>query len=360
MSLLSRHFLKINNSLKDVLAKKPSVGVGIINFNGAKHTLECVESIAQTTKNIDQFSVIVVLENGSRSSDVTLLEQNISTHKIKTLSCTNADFNCKINILNYYNSHQPLLYIKSNKNLGFCTGYNLIAQILSILGTEYLLALNNDARIRHEDIEQLVKTAKETKAAVVSSLIMDEKGRIWYIGGKADAFGYSYNRKPKSLKNCFQTNVYSGCCALFHLPTYLDLKGMRDSLFICLDEPEFSQRIKNSGKKIYVEPRARAIHEIGATVGLKGSRIHNYFWVRNRFFYSQFHNTKLLHFIFILIYSLLRLWRWLIYLKNGKKDLIKIELLAIIDFCRNSIGPGSLWQELNSISPKSTLWNGSL
>jgi GT2 family glycosyltransferase len=214
------------------------------------------------------------------------------------------------------------------------------------------LVLNNDTKIFKGSIEQLLETIKKRKATAISPLIYEKENKIWYAGGEYSWYGYKYLKEPKDYKDCYPTNVYSGCCVIFKTYEYLKMGGMEDSLFISIDEPEFSRRIKKQKGKILVEPRAKIFHEVGRSIGKRGSRYHDYFWVRNRYIYSSLHNNFFFHLSFLIIYTLLRVLKWGIYFFKKQGYRIETEFLGVKDYFKKNWGAGSLLKELSALDFK--------
>src|SRR3990172_4830039 len=113
----------------DFLPHIPKVSIVILNWNGLKDTLACLESL----KAVDYPSFeIILVDNGSTDG---------SPEKLASL----AKENPKIRL------------ILNSKNLGFSKGYNVAIQKALEHSAEYVLLLNNDTRVNPRFLAPLVR-----------------------------------------------------------------------------------------------------------------------------------------------------------------------------------------------------------
>ena len=110
------------------------VGVLVINYNTARQTLRCLESIQQSTMAPDW---VLVLDNASTASDYQHLLEGAQPPKAGTLH----------------------IY-RSEKNLGFAQGSNALIDLLlqQQSACQYIMLLNNDA-VAQPDMLAVLRTA---------------------------------------------------------------------------------------------------------------------------------------------------------------------------------------------------------
>jgi glycosyltransferase involved in cell wall biosynthesis len=106
---------------------KPRVGVGILNYNGAALTIECLDHLAKVDWPADRLDIVVV-DNGSSDDSVDRIRLR----------------------------HPEVKLVTSSRNLGFAGGSNLAIQ--SMTGVDYVALLNNDALVDPGWLEPLVET----------------------------------------------------------------------------------------------------------------------------------------------------------------------------------------------------------
>src|SRR3989344_2445038 len=99
--------------------KNPKVSIIILNWNGWKDTIECIDSIKKIS--YPNYEIIVV-DNASRGDDVNILKNKFW------------DF---------------IRLIKNKENYGFAKGNNIaIKQVLKENKSDYVLLLNNLKKIK--------------------------------------------------------------------------------------------------------------------------------------------------------------------------------------------------------------------
>ncbi len=335
-------FEELRSVFLSFIGEEVRVGVGILNFNQPKETLVCIQRLF---KSLQEPSLVIVIDNGSRES----LESVADISGVRLLKQKRMEGLLSGKFLLYQIKDHFVLLGKLKKNLGFCGGNNLMLRLANLLGLRYFLFLNNDAWFEEGTIEQLQKTAQSFRAFAVSPLIKETNGKIWYAGGRLFWYGYSYSKKPPNQSSCYLTEVHSGCAVLFDVKRYLAIEGMRESFFISLDEPELSRRILASGGRIVVDPQVVVLHKVGKTLGRSGSKLHDYFWTRNRLILSYCHNPFYLHWLFVAVYSLVKLCKWFFWVLKGENQRVKIEIKAFADFFSKNWWAGSLREELNAL-----------
>lgn len=123
--------------------KAPSVCISILNWNNAKETIQCIDSLAAIQRIAYR---VVVLDNGSTDNS---LEE-----------------------LSYLNNFE---LITSATNLGFAGGHNVIINHALQGDYDYVWLLNNDATVAPGCLENLVAWAENHPAAgMVSPVIKDQ------------------------------------------------------------------------------------------------------------------------------------------------------------------------------------------
>ena len=151
-----------------------TIYISIINYNGEKDTILCLESLDKLHKNDIDLNVIVI-DNASQR-----------IFKIPDKKFTN--FSLKV--------------IRNNENLGFSAGHNIAVRYALENRADYVLILNNDTRVDNKLLDNLLKVIEsDRKIGVVVPKIYFEKGYefhkdryeeknlgkiIWYAGGIMD------------------------------------------------------------------------------------------------------------------------------------------------------------------------------
>ena len=118
---------------------KPKAGLIILNWNGKKDTLECLESVSKSKTTSIKLNTIVV-DNASTDNSVNSIKKHFP----------------EINL------------IQNNYNLGFAAGNNVgIKQALSDK-CEVIILLNNDTTVTPDTFENLFQGANQSGFDIAS------------------------------------------------------------------------------------------------------------------------------------------------------------------------------------------------
>ena len=110
-----------------------SVSVSVLNFNGEKNTLECVESLKKIDTSKLKLNIIVV-DNGS----------------VKKLDLKDGQW-----------GNTSLKVIINQNNLGFSGGQNIGIKYALKKGSDFIVILNNDTYVDKNFLDELLKTAEK-------------------------------------------------------------------------------------------------------------------------------------------------------------------------------------------------------
>jgi len=272
-----------------------------VNFNQPLVTIAFLDSIRMNAAN-ENLEVILV-DNGSRED-----------HQLE-----------------FEKSYPGLIYIRSEKNLGFAGGNNLGVHVAK---GDFLLFLNNDTEITSGLITELSSELNNNQEiGLISPLILyyDAPEIIQYAGFTGMNYITGRNASISSMDvNKGQYNDISsetGYChgaAMMCRRKDLDTIGlMEEQFFLYYEELDWCEKFKRAGKKIWFTGRTTIYHKESMSVG-KESSIKTYFMTRNRMLFIR-RNTGLVNtVIFSLFFILIACPKQvLIYVKKGRYDLIK-------------------------------------
>lgn len=224
--------------------KFPKVYIIIVNYNGWKDTLECLESILHNEyKNYH----VVICDNFS---------QNESVEKIKEW----------INKNNLF----PIKFITSNINGGFAYGNNLgIKWGLNKGDADYFWLLNNDTVIEYDAISKLVNYMEnDINIGIAGSCLKfyNNKEKIQGYGGKYNKFsGRSIHIKSKNKLNKID---YIIGASLMVRRNFVETVGlMNEKYFLYYEELDWSIRAKKQGYSLGCAVDSIIYHKEGASIG---------------------------------------------------------------------------------------------
>ena len=309
----------------------PKVSIIILNWNGWKDTIECLESLYQITyPNYD----VIVVDNGSKDDSIQKIKEycegkiNVESKffeysdknkPIKIIECTREEVETgrgKEKEIEDLPSNKKLILIKNEKNYGFAEGNNIAMRYTLKalnLNPDYVLLLNNDTVVDREFLGELVKVAEnDEKIGIVGGVVF-----YYYEPKKVQSFGLERSfltgktinkfkgKNKESIKELNNANYISGCAMLVRSTVLKDVGLLDPTYFLYHEDADFCQRVKNSNYKIIAVPTSYIYHKHSATAS-KVKEVWFYYGVRNRFIFQKRYATKtqfLRFFIYIFIYE---------------------------------------------------------
>ena len=257
-----------------------NVSVSILNFNGEKNTLECVESL----KRIDTSKLklnIIVIDNGS----------------VEKLDLKNGQW-----------GNTNLKVIRNEKNLGFSGGSNVAIRHALKEGSDYIVILNNDTYVDKKFIEEFVKVAEksEENGILVPKIYFapgyefhkgkykkEELGRVfWYAGGEMDWNNViGHHRGVDEVdrgqyETTQETELATGCCMLIKKEVFEKIGLFDDKYFLYYEDADLSIKVKKKGCKIFYVPDSIIWHKNAGSAGGSGSKLQDYYITRNRLLFG--------------------------------------------------------------------------
>jgi len=288
------------------MLSRPKVSIIVLNWNGLKDTIECLESLRKIT--YPNYEVIIV-DNGSSGNDPDVLEERYKDY---------------------------IKVIRNKENLGFCGGNNIGIKEAIKRSAEYILLLNNDTVIEPNFLDELVRVAlKDNKIAIVGSVIADYyTKKIVFTNAKIDRKLKMESRIDylNLNKDWWETEGVSGASMMFKAEDILKYSLFLDeNLFLYCDEMDLCIRAKKHGLKIVVAGKSKVYHKEGRSYGggIKPTPV--YYILRNRILLAKKILNPKEHFIFWLFFIPSRLLRFFEWVLTGKLGLIKTTFIAFKD-----------------------------
>ncbi|MFC3559008.1 glycosyltransferase family 2 protein [Pedobacter jamesrossensis] len=277
---------------------------------------------------------------------VSIITVNFNQHEVnidflKSIKSYPSNFNVEVIFVDNGSKEQyeqeykqilpELVYIRSEKNLGFAGGNNLGIKVAT---GKYLLLLNNDTEITANLIDSLVSEMEENpQIGIVSPLILyfDKPDTIQYAGFtnmnyktcRNSAIGFMEIDKEQYAVNSRETGYCHGAAMMCRRADLATVGLMADEFFLYYEELDWCERFKKAGKKIWFTGKTKIYHKESISVG-KESAIKTYFMTRNRMLFIRRNTSTFNTLIFSIYYILIACSKQVItqFLK-GRKDLIK-------------------------------------
>jgi len=283
----------------------PSVAVIILNWNGWKDTIECLESIYHI--NYPNYQVIVVDNNSSDDSIQKISDYAWGKIEVKSNFFKYDSTDKPIEIINYneeyselaknstYNKH--LIIIENKKNYGFAEGNNIgIKFAFKNLNPDYILLLNNDTVVDNEFLNILVQEGeKDIKIGLLGPKMYyyDNPNVIWCIGGKIDwklARGLHIGINQTDIGQYTEKKNFdyiNGSAILIKRKVLEEIGLFDKNFFLYFEETDLALRATKKGYKNSYIPNAKIWHKVSKSSGGVKKEIGLYYITRNRWIFMK-------------------------------------------------------------------------
>lgn len=218
----------------------PKVSIIILNWNGEQYLEECLSSVyAQIYPNFE----VLFVDNHSTDGSIEFVRKNYPDVEIIAL----------------------------DKNYGFAKGNNIgIKYALQKYSPDYILLLNNDIKIVHEDcFKKLVEAAEnDDKIGILGCKLIYPDGTIQHLGSKVTSSGIYVLRDLNQVQS-EPYEVYDVMGAIFLIKkSVIDKIGLLDEDFSPFfgEETDYCVRAKKSGYLIKIVPTVEVVHYLRKSV----------------------------------------------------------------------------------------------
>jgi GT2 family glycosyltransferase len=299
--------------------KSPKVSIIILNWNGWKDTIECLESLYRIS--YPNYEVIIV-DNGSANESVQKIK-DWADGKEK-ISSKFFDYDPKNKPIKYYEytkkeleegkyltkkkkldklpSDKKLFILKNDQNYGFAEGNNIaMRQVLKEKQSEYILLLNNDTVVKIDFLTELSSKLKlDHSVGIVGSNSYN------YYNGEIDFGGGRVNwwlGRPYAIKH--EVNTYTdfitGCSMLIRL-SHLANVGLFDKSYFCyFEDADLCERFKKNKFNLSIAHKSVVMHKISKSSKRNG--IYHYYFSRNRLMFNKRFNNNFITYYFFKIFQ---------------------------------------------------------
>jgi GT2 family glycosyltransferase len=303
-----------------------------LNYNNSQDTIEFLASLEQVKTDYK----LIIVDNNSIKEDFENLKKylnNLNQTKFIENEANNFRFD----------SQDRILLIREEKNLGFAGGNNRGIQIaLKQTDFEGVALINNDTIVDPDFLEEILNFRKQNeKADLIGCRILFENSKdvLWYDGGKyykhfTRATHIHENKNISQISNSkapCKTEFITGCFMYISKRCIDKIGLLNDSLFMYNEDLEYCIRATKNDLLLYYVPTAKIWHKIDERSGGNRSCFSAYWGARNRFKVSQMHSNSIDQSLTFIFYVLTRIPRFLIWLFQGRIDLIKAQTKGMIE-----------------------------
>jgi GT2 family glycosyltransferase len=237
----------------------PLVYIITVNWNNAKDTEECLDSVLKI--DYPNYHVVVV-DNASRDEDFSFLPERFA-------ACNKVTF------------------VRNRSNIGFAAGNNVGIRKALQDGADFIFLLNNDTVVHSGILSHLVKPfsrAPQIAATGAKIYMHGKKDILWYAGGRYVPGESKAQMYGCDMKDSAEYNVPGECtfipgCAFFFKADLIREIGFLDETFYHSGEDlDFSIRILRAGFKMWYTSQAIVWHKVhGATTAFMSTYFEYYF-----------------------------------------------------------------------------------
>jgi hypothetical protein len=244
---------------------KNSVFIVILNWNGWKDTVECVESCLKITYS--NFRILIV-DNGSTDGSETILKKRFPEAEI----------------------------IQTGSNLGFAGGNNVGIKYALEQGAEYIWLLNNDTIVDINALAGLVaELHKNPEAGIAASKIyyFSKPKVIWFAGGTWNPVDHIARHNGLDEEDARQydvvaeTDFATGCSLLFKASLISKIGYLKEDYYLYWEDVDWCVNARKNGWKIIYVPNSHVWHKVSQSVENKSSAQNYYYFRGGLLFYSR-------------------------------------------------------------------------
>jgi GT2 family glycosyltransferase len=240
----------------------PKVAIVLLNWNGKKDTLECLDSLSKIT--YDNYEILLV-DNGSHDGSVETLQS----------------------------AYPELSIIETYANLGYAGGNNVGIDHALQRGADFILLLNNDTSVPPSFLNAFLEAAQEKpRGGVFGAKVLcyqkpdtiDQFGGMW--NEKIAEFeSIGRGRHESHFNEMMQVDYVSGCALFIRKEVFQKIGKIEQDFFLLWEETDFCYRAKKAGFEIWTVPKAFILHKISAS--FSGKALMHYYWWRNRLLWIE-------------------------------------------------------------------------
>lgn len=248
------------------IAPLPCIGIVILNWNGWRETIACLQSLQQL--DYPDFRIYVV-DNASTDGSEAQLRAFVPT----------------------------LAVIQAGRNLGWAGGCNIGIRAALHDGCEHVYLLNNDACVRPDTLRPLVEAASLPGAAALGSMVVAEGDHNWaeFAGTVLDDRTHHPRQVSRRIdpvlkqQDPTETIAVKGCSMLLTGTALRQTGLLAEDYFLNYDETDWCFRAAKAGFHNYFVARSVILHKGAVSFSGTASPLYRYFVTRNRILFAQRH-----------------------------------------------------------------------
>lgn len=244
-------------------ADRSKISVIILNWNGKRDTLACLESL-QHCSPVD----VTVVDNGSTDGSVAAICAQFPSVRM----------------------------LENGQNLGFAEGNNVGIRDALNRGANFIFLLNNDTVVSPTLFDAFLNALESYPSAGIFGAkiyLFDDKARLDHLGGiwnsQSATFDYIGHRALETelrLNTSEELDYVCGAAMMIRKEVFASIGLLEPRYFLIWEESDFCMRAKKAGFAIRTCLEAKIWHKVSAS--FTGGKPHStYFWWRNRLLWIE-------------------------------------------------------------------------
>jgi len=255
------HFFQLDGELRYVLLRSylerkkitvypEKVGVVLINCNGGKVTIPCIQSLLSGSMKPDR---IVVVDNASSDGSEREIAERFPDVQL----------------------------IRNKENIGFAAGNNVGISELLNRGCKYIWVLNNDTELQPDCLKiqyDFMESKPATAGCCAKILYSLPQKTIWYAGERFNAFTLRIRHRGILEEDGGQYDVplkvlfMTGCSMFVRSEAWEKVKDFNEKFFVYYEDLDWCLRARKEGLEFWYLPKAVVFHKVSATFGNKSGK----------------------------------------------------------------------------------------
>lgn len=307
------------------MIEQPLVVVVTVNWNTAKETLQCVDSVLKS--DYSNLSLLVV-DNGSRAEEPGLLREGLP---------------------------DGVKLLELDKNYGYVGGINRGLKQAEELSPEYVLVMNNDTVLDPSAISELVLASqRHANKCIVTGVVYDyyqpeliqQTGSICVNRRRLTYKPLHRNvRDPGLPPEDREVDMIDDVFWLMHIKVFKSVGYYCDYFWFNDEQADYALRALRKGFKLFFSPKAKLWHMGSLSIGGRNSNpVREYFDIKAKLIFRYRHLGRL-YFLFYYLemvgYVLKLGIKFLdrkILRRASNSSIFVSKLLGLVDFTRWMFG----------------------
>ncbi len=295
--------------------QRPSVGIVVVNYNGAAFIRPFADSLAAVDYPARR---VVIVDNASTDASGDELQRLLP----------------------------DAVLLRAPENLGTAGGNNIGVRYCLDEGLNRVLILNNDTVLTPDFLSKLVTFANDRTIAVPKILYRDDPHLISTHAGDFDwrfgLFRRTFHGKPDgpATNHPRDLQTASFCCALVPAAAFRAVGLLDERFFMYYEETDWLRRALATSFRLRYDPEAVIYHmESASSGGGWMTPFKHYYATRNRLYLVRKNSSSRLWFALFTLYFLSTRLAYLArYAVKRDRRMAKALALGVLDYYRGRMG----------------------